>query len=344
MRELHFVERTSEGGTVVLATSDGHEQFALAVDQALRDAIAGAPTAVASSGASKPNAEPRITPREIQVRVRGGEQPQEIADAFGAGLDWVLRFAGPVLAERERMTAEARRAKARRTTTEGQTVIFGEGVDERFAAHGIDPTSVRWDSHRRDDGQWIITANWLGGQKDRAAQWSFHLPARTVAPLDDAAADLLSDAPIRPIETPNLALVEFPADANTGPLPRAVEEVFDQAKYDSPVGANHPSHRRANFAAPAPQPPVAEIEPELPVAEVEPELPVAAVELDEPAAEDLPSEPPLPLHVPDAPLTARIPKITNLGAGRGESEEDKAARASIPSWDDILLGVRRKRD
>lgn len=339
MRELHFVERTSEGGTVVLATSDGHEQFALAVDQALRAAVAGAPTAAAPSGAPKATGEPRITPREIQVRVRAGEQPQELADAFGAGLDWVLRFAGPVLAERERMTDEARRAKARRTTTEGSTVIFGEAVDDRFAAHGIDPTTVGWDSHRREDGQWIITAKWIGGQKDRAAQWSFHLSGRSVTPLDDAAADLLSDAPIRPIETPSLSLVESRPDANTGPLPRPVEEVFDQAKYDSPIGANHPSSRRAPFVAPA------EPTPQPPVAEVDPELPVAAIELDEQPAQELPIEPPLPLHVPDAPLTARIPKITNLGvAGRGESEEDKAARASIPSWDDILLGVRRKRD
>jgi hypothetical protein len=27
---------------------------------------------------------------------------------------------------------------------------------------------------------------------------------------------------------------------------------------------------------------------------------------------------------------------------REESDEEKAARARIPSWDDILLGVRRK--
>ena len=30
--------------------------------------------------------------------------------------------------------------------------------------------------------------------------------------------------------------------------------------------------------------------------------------------------------------------------GMDESDEDHAARARIPSWDDILLGVRRKRD
>jgi hypothetical protein len=49
-------------------------------------------------------------------------------------------------------------------------------------------------------------------------------------------------------------------------------------------------------------------------------------------------EPPLPIDVPNAdPAPAPPPR-------REESDEDKAARAAIPSWDDILLGVRRKRD
>jgi hypothetical protein len=307
MRELHFVEHSPEGSTLVLATSDGHEQFELSIDQALKDALTDAPPKAAGPAMTRLPAQPRITPREIQMRVRAGEQPQAIADAYGAGLDWVVRFAGPVLAERERMTGEARRSKARRSTTEGQTVIFGEAVDERFSAHGIDPVSVRWDAHRREDGQWIVTASWVGGQTERTAQWTFHLSGRSVAPVDDAAADLLSDRPIRPVPAPDpntppvLSVVEFPPmpDAHTGPLPRPAEEVFDQAQFD-------------DGQAPAD-------------------------EVDEPV---------LPLHVPDAPSTTKIPKVTNLGvAGReNETEEEKAARATIPSWDDILLGVRRKHD
>ena len=53
-----------------------------------------------------------------------------------------------------------------------------------------------------------------------------------------------------------------------------------------------------------------------------------------------------------SPETERLPQVTNLGIAhrepppktRLETEEDKAARAHIPSWDDILLGVRRKSD
>ena len=43
MRVLHFVERDAESGSVVLATSDGHEQFELAVDQPLREALSDTP-------------------------------------------------------------------------------------------------------------------------------------------------------------------------------------------------------------------------------------------------------------------------------------------------------------
>ena len=58
-------------------------------------------------------------------------------------------------------------------------------------------------------------------------------------------------------------------------------------------------------------------------------------------------EPLLPMHVPDPPAeTTRLSKVKAAARPARESvaEDDKAARAAIPSWDDILLGVRRKRD
>jgi hypothetical protein len=310
MRTLHLVESDLEAGRVVLSTSDGQEKFELPIDQELRKLLGDAPAPRKTPPAT---GDARITPREIQMRVRAGDTPEQLAEDFNADLDWVTRFAAPVLAERERIANEARRGKARRSTTEGQIVVFGEAVDERFAAHGIEPQSVGWDAHRRDDGQWVLTAHWVGGQSERHAQWTFQLSGRTVAPLDDTAADLLSDRPIRPLAapveaapveaapadtatTPTLAvapppepgLVAFPAmpDAHTGPLPRA-EEVFDQARFE---------------------------------------------------------EPHLPMHVPDAPEPKGADLVRAAGVRREETDEEKAARASIPSWDDILLGVRRKRD
>src|SRR6476646_3131376 len=151
MRTLHVVGSDTEAGKVVLETADGLEKFELPIDSALRSALADAPRISTTSKPAPSSSDAQITPREIQMRVRSGETPEQLAESYGADLDWLQRFAGPVLAELARIADEARRAKARRSTTEGQIVVFGEAVDERFAAHGIDPASVTWDSYRRED-------------------------------------------------------------------------------------------------------------------------------------------------------------------------------------------------
>ena len=86
----------------------------------------------------------------------------------------------------------------------------------------------------------------------------------------------------------------------------------------------------------------------------------AAVDLAEPDTDI--QAPLLPLHLaestveepadpaPDATGSADehtpLPKVTNLGiASRdGAGNGKKPAHPGIPAWDDILLGVRRKRD
>jgi DUF3071 family protein len=374
MRQLRFVSVDEDHA--IVQTADGAEQFSLLIDTALRDAVRTDLPRHAAGPASEPA---RIGPREIQMRVRAGESPDELAVDSGTSLERILRFAGPVLEERNRIAGEARRARARRSTTEGQTVVFGEAVDERFGAYGIGADTVSWDARRREDGQWVIIANWIGGEAERQAEWAFDRSTRSVTPSDETAADLLSDKPIRALVTaepgranlmaaPPLVpgIVAFPArpDAHTGPLPQ-VDEVFDQeaASPDAPrrTGATKPF---APAAAPMPSPappagpaasvPSASIPPApVPSASVPPvSVPSAAVE---PPADEL-EAPPLPLRLADpvdAPegaardgMTAPLPRLTNLGvAGRiEETEEQRAERARIPSWDDILLGVRRKRD
>ncbi len=340
MRQLRFVALAEDGELALLETTDGDERFELLVDPAVRGAMGAhlgtdlprlrsapalapppvAAPAVAPAAATAPPplpaAEP-IGPREIQMRVRAGESPAELAAATGVPLDRVMRFAGPVMDERARIADESRRARARRSGegTDPKIVVFGEAVDQRFAAHGIDVESVTWDARRRDDGEWFVVATWRGGDGEHSAEWLFSRTSRSVTPMDDSAVDLLSDRPIRPVAPPEPmrpSLVAAPAlapgvvafppmpDAHTGPLPK-VEEVFDQ--------------------------------------EAPPEGPRTVPPLLPAAASFSYDEPPLPLGISEpAPRNVR-----NLGVTRrDESEDEKAARARIPSWDDILLGIRRK--
>lgn len=343
MRVLRFVGPGDDADHLIVETADGGEQFVLHLDGALPGTTAAG---LARPAPPAPNPAADISPREIQMRVRAGTSPQQLADEHAMTLDRVLRFAGPVLAERTRISDEARRAKARRSTTEGQVVVFGEAVEHRFTAHGIDPSTVTWDAYRRDDGQWIVTAGWLGGETDRVAEWVFHLAARTVTPLDDTAADLLSDRPIRPLTPPDApvrpslvsapplapGVVAFPPmpDAATGPLPTAAEldEVFDQDAVDDRPRRVGPRRIAASASGPDPDYDA-------------PPLPLRLADATESAEPDTTAGSTRATAQP-----TRLPRLTNLGVASrdDETDEEKAARARIPSWDDILLGVRRKND
>ena len=342
MRQLRLVGIADDHAHLVLETTgaaDESERFALVPDADLETALAGLrapdgqvaeapapaapPTPVATPA---PGADLTVGPREIQVRVRAGESPEEVAAFFGVDVSRIMRFASPVLEERVRITDEARRARARRSrgeAGEGALVVFGEAVDDRFVAHGIDAATVTWSSRRREDGEWVVRAEWQGGQGTHGAEWAFHRSSRSVTALDDTASDLLSDRPIRPITPPppperlTLApalapgVVAFPPmpEATTDRLP-VVEHVYDQDATPAGLG-------------------------ELGFLSDEPELGF--------------EEPPLPLGITDPstrPLAnGRLTSVRNRGGGkREESEEERAARVKVPSWDDILLGVRRKQD
>ena len=55
-----------------------------------------------------------LSPREIQTRVRAGEDLADVARVAGIGLDRVERFAAPVLAERDHIARQAMASSVRR--------------------------------------------------------------------------------------------------------------------------------------------------------------------------------------------------------------------------------------
>ncbi len=336
MRQLRLVHRSDDGSTLLLESTDGRERFGLPVDAVLRSTVRAEPPRPHPAKAATPQPEPgeavTIGPREIQVRVRSGESPQSLADAYNMSLERVLRFGAAVVDERRRITDEARRARARRTATDGHVVVFGEAVDERFAAHGIAAPSVGWDSRRREDGEWLVIARWPGEEDEHCAEWIFHRSSRTVTPVDEAAADLLSDRPIRPVsaperESPRPALgpgvFVFPPmpDAATGPLP-VIEDVFDQeAPPEGPRIVPPLVPARAGLAAAEPAPPERILNFE------EPPLPLGVIDTSAQPATD---------SAPDNAATRRAAR-----ARRGGSAD---SRPQVPAWDDIMLGVRRQSD
>ena len=157
MRELHVVALSEDGRHVVLATRPGTAsgEFRVALDDRLTAAVRGE---LAAPGRDAP---PSISPREIQARLRDGESPEDIAAAAGVPLTRVERYAGPVLAELDRVITGARAAVVHRPRLGASALPLGEAVQVHLAevAH-LAEGSLRWGARRAEHGRWVVQLSW----------------------------------------------------------------------------------------------------------------------------------------------------------------------------------------
>ena len=366
MRLLRLVGPSADGGALVVETADGGEQFTLPINERLRNVstsdLPRLPVPDSAAGDAP-------SPREIQTRVRAGASAQEVADEAGIPLDRVMRFAFPVVQERIRVVDEARRARAR-SSHEGQLTDFGSLVDGRFSEHGVDPAEVSWDAYRRADGGWTVTAALTAHEQPLLAKFSFALVNRTVSALDALAADLLSDRPVQallpPMPTPVMAEPE-PVDRTAPPRLAAVPDPDEPAEDPSvgestisppPSSAIRPGRRQKAHTRPIP---VSDDDELFDQDAFDPNAVEPAFRHSAPDQQDRPVDPirgplgrpagrgqhardwqdaALPLEL-DADLPGPDGTEEPDGDGRGRRNR-RGDKPRMPSWDDILLGVRHK--
>ncbi|MGY2085241.1 septation protein SepH [Blastococcus sp. SYSU DS0539] len=307
MRTLRLVALSDDGKSVILSAEgpdapDGGERFELPIDDRLRAAARGDARRLTQIDVDLGT---ELPPRVIQSRIRSGETPEQVAAATGARVERIMRFAHPVLQERERVAGQAREARVR--LTEGAPgAVLQQFMLERLRLIDTDIDAVEWDAYRGDDGTWVVTGAWRAGAKSGTARWSYDLPSRTVTPADAATTDF----------------------AEGTRLVRVVPEV--PAGLPAPITRSRPvSVVRAPEPAPAPSPAPSSAEDEdalvrdvhAPDGSPEDDEAMAAL-LDEVAEHDT---------------------IVLGRGGREGSDEDEDPRARIPAWEDIVFGVRRNR-
>lgn len=208
MQDLRLVG-VHDDGTHLLLSGAGGEMFQLPIDEALR---------TASRSTAKPTVErPAIplSPRDIQARIRAGATAADVAELSGLPLAKVERYEGPVLAEREYVAQQARKVEVA-TPSPGHDIYraaFGDSpatlddmVAHRLSTHGIDPATVEWDSWRRQDGTWTVSASFepkTGGTagigEEPPALWTFS-PARKSLQNTNRWAQQLSE--LEPLDGP----------------------------------------------------------------------------------------------------------------------------------------------
>ncbi|MEU4738860.1 septation protein SepH [Actinosynnema sp. NPDC023658] len=247
--------------------------------------------------------ESQMRPREIQARIRAGESVAQVAAAAGIPTHKVERYAYPVLLERSRTAELAQRAHPVRE--DGPDVqTLGEVVAHSFGLRGQEYADVSWDSWRGEDGRWVVQLHWTAGRSDNLAHWAFHPGAQ------GGTVTALDDGAVELMDpNPNRTL------RTVRPVTQLARQALELEKLEEPEILAREE--------PVPTPPPPPVVPE-PQPEVEPEpVPV-------PVAEE-----PLPVQQPPA---AKQPPRAKEPPKRG-----KKNHPIVPSWEDVLLGVRSTR-
>ncbi|MGK5680430.1 septation protein SepH [Actinoplanes sp. URMC 104] len=352
MRPVRFVALSEDGQAMVLADEVGR-LLALPIDDRVSGALAheGHHPAVLGSAVAvmAPDAQPSLSPRDIQSRIRSGESAEEVARIAGVPVDRVLRYAGPVLQERAMLAQHARRTRLK---TSDSGAPLAEVVDSRLAQHGIDTEKISWDAFRREDGTWRIVATWPSGKATAQAIWDLDKGRQVVSPHDDMAQYLCAERPTQILgqePAPERAFTDRGGHGLPGPS-RAAEPArgghglpaaeTPQRPTRDPIRAGrdallasldrplNPAGGRSADAGPAETP-------RRPVAGG------AAALLGGGPGSAFDEDSDLPKEVPAVPSLAVLRPRRTVGQGgqQASAETDEAKpRKRLPSWDDVLFG------
>jgi len=224
--ELIFVGRSPEGEDLIFMDEEGHE-YRVAVDDHISRSIAN-PVRQASAPVDSLG----VTPRDIQTRIRRGETAADIAAEAGVEEERILRYAGPVLAERAHLASRACATLVKRP--QGDDTLKNLVVN-KLEEHDIDCNELEWDAWRREDARWNVTVAWPVGSGAGYATWLFDPASQTVIAFDDEARWLFEDSTqSSKVETARPRLVGLP-------IPTDDDVVVDELDPPAWAGPGHPT-------------------------------------------------------------------------------------------------------
>lgn len=360
-RDLEVWAVSDDGEYVLLAGSEDASRAThqLKIDARLEAAVRG------DLEEDEERRESELSPKEIQARLRAGDTVEEVAKAARVALPRIQRYAGPVISERERIVDQARATVVQRPRGPQGEIPLGRVVETRLAeTAGLRPETVAWSARRRNDGAWLVELSYAARGGSRTAQWLWQpsgheltsinalgtrlgvedlttarrkrppQPAPAPAPGPDRSVPVRT-APVRPAPAP--AAVSRPAPAKATAKKAAKKAVAKPAaKKSSPKkaaarkavtrkAAAKPAGATATVKKAAPKKVAANNTARTKTAA----KPTAAKRM---AAKKTaaPKAVPQPRRRParrEPPVITPVVKRTN-------------GRVEVPSWDDVLLGVR----
>ena len=317
MEELTPVGLSRDGRCLILVNDRG-EEYAVPYDHRLRTALKGE---TGRFGQLEMKMESTLRPRDIQNRIRAGESAEEVAAAAGTTADKIMGFAGPVLAERAHIAESAQASSVRRPSGESSGArVLSESALVHLRVVGTKFEDVAWDAWRREDGRWLVVADYVAAHQPHHAEFVYDVRGRYVVADNDEARLLTGEARVaEPAQTGRATrrLSAVPSAQDELPLgDDAIELVREGDAQDAHGGELTADHGDADWIA---------------------------------SREETPSRADESSATPDSPATAQSAaaddgRDNDGGDPDGEPTVEVArptkrkGRSSVPSWDEIMFG------
>jgi len=232
-----------ENGALLVASDDG-ERFRIPIDEMMQSRL--------RQTLPEPGAGRKLSPREIQGHIRGGMSAEDVAAVTGVPLDYIRKYEGPVLAEREfivetALSVAVHMAVETDPATTGST--FGTVITTRLQTLGA--TTERWSSWKEEGAGWVVKLSYTTDHVDHDARWRFDPKKLALSPLNAEATTLSQQGDAAGALIPRLRAVG------------GAERETDATRFDSgafaldDLGADlvpASTNRFANRAAPDPAP------------------------------------------------------------------------------------------
>ncbi len=355
MRELRVIGLTPDSAHIVCADTETGQKYRLPADEKLRAAARGD---LARFGQIEIETEATMRPRDIQARIRAGASVEQVTEESGMPASRVERFAYPVLLERARAAELAQKAHpVRKDGPAVETLI--DIVSAAFAERGHNIDIAEWDAWKDEKNYWVAQLQWQAGRSVIAAHWRYQPDAHggSVVPLDDPATDLVDPdfgralrglatilpepvtepAPVEPAPAAPAPREEPAAPAARTATQDSVEEYYEQRA--AVGGSAVPVAAKASAPAPASKAsaPAPASKTTGPAPKATPANPPAPPADSNPAPASEPTPEPAPASTPAVPAAEAQPPAKPAAQ---KSNRGKRGKAPMPSWEDVLLGVR----
>jgi hypothetical protein len=188
-----------ENGALLAASEEG-DRFRIPIDAVLQSRLRQTQT--------DSSVRPKLSPREVQAHIRAGMSAEDVAAVTGASIDFVRRFEGPVVAEREYIVSSALSVPVHTASDpdpEDEAANFGGVIRERLASLGA--TDERWASWKEPGVGWIVKLAFTADDIDHDARWGFEPKKNALSPIGGEAIALSQQGELKGALIPRLRAV-----------------------------------------------------------------------------------------------------------------------------------------